>query len=69
MFEYKKIQAELEDFKCPKHGKSAIVSFKEGKMVLESVCCEEHKKFLLEKLTDISQKGFTDILVESVSGM
>lgn len=69
MFEYKKIKMELENLKCPQHGKSAIVSFKEGKLILEEVCCEEHRKYILENLAEIAHKDETEILLQSVTGM
>ena len=64
MFEYTKIKAELEEFKCPVHKKSAIVTFENGKMVVESYCCEQHKTYLDENLSDISQKNVADIIAE-----
>lgn len=64
MFEYTKIKAELEEFKCPKHGKSAIVSFDKGKLVVESFCCEEHKALLDKNLSDAMQKNVGDIIAE-----
>ena len=64
MFEYVKIKTELEEFKCPVHKKSAIVTFKDGKMELESYCCEKHKMLLDENLTDASQKNISDIITE-----
>ena len=64
MFEYVKIKAELEEFKCPVHKKSAIVTFADGKMVVESYCCEKHKILLDENLTDVSQKNIGDIISE-----
>jgi hypothetical protein len=62
MFEYAKIKAELEDVKCPVHGKAATVIFAEGKMTFENVCCEEHRKKLEEILPEIEQQDIADIL-------
>ena len=52
MFEYAKIKAELEEVKCPVHGKVATVIFADGKMTFENVCCEEHRKKLDEVLPE-----------------
>lgn len=64
MFEYTKIKAELEEFKCPVHKKSAIVTFETGKMEVESFCCQKHKELLDENLSDVSQKNIADIIAE-----
>jgi len=69
MFEYKKIKVELENMQCPVHGKSAIVSFKEGRMILESVCCDEHKKYLLENVSEVALQEEADILLQSLTGI
>lgn len=64
MFEYTKMKAELEEFKCPVHGKSAIVTFETGKMEVDSYFCEKHKALLDENLTDVSQRNIADIIAE-----
>ena len=64
MFEYTKMKAELEEFKCPVHKKSAIVTFEAGKMEVDSYCCEKHKALLDESLTDVSQRNIADIIAE-----
>lgn len=64
MFEYTKIKAELEEVKCPVHGKKATVSFDNGKMVVEANCCQEHKALLNQLLADVSQKNISDIISE-----
>jgi hypothetical protein len=64
MFEYKKIKTELEEVKCPVHGKTATVSFDSGKMVIETACCEEHKALIKVLLTDVSQRNIADIIAE-----
>jgi len=64
MFEYTKMKAELEEFKCPVHKKSAIVTFENGKMEVASYCCEKHKALLDENLTDVSQRNIADIIAE-----
>ncbi len=69
MFEYVRIKTELEDFKCPVHGRSAMVSFKDGKLVLEKVCCEEHRSFLLESIPDVTQDDFAEIMLVSLAGI
>ena len=62
MFEYAKIKAELEDVKCPVHGKAAIVVFDNGKMTFENVCCEAHRKKLEQVLPEIEQEDITELL-------
>ncbi|MES2622225.1 MAG: hypothetical protein V4615_15350 [Bacteroidota bacterium] len=64
MFEYQKIKTELEEVKCPAHGKKATVSFDNGKMVVETSCCEAHKVLLNRLLSDVSQKNISDIIAE-----
>lgn len=64
MFEYTKIKAELEEFKCPVHKKSAIVTFNTGRMVVDSYCCNKHKEVLDANLSDISQRNISDIIAE-----
>lgn len=64
MFEYTKMKAELEEFKCPVHKKSAIVTFETGKMEVDSYCCENHKALLDQNLTDVSQRNIADIIAE-----
>ncbi len=64
MFEYNKIKAELEEFKCPVHKKSAIVSFENGRMEVASYCCNKHKELLDENLSDVLQKNVNDIIAE-----
>jgi prepilin-type processing-associated H-X9-DG protein len=56
MFEYSKIKAEIEQVKCPLHGKSATVTFVDGKVNLENVCCDEHNKKLNEMLPEIEDR-------------
>ena len=51
MFQYSNIKAELEEFKCPVHRKSAIVTFENGKMEVHSYCCEKHRQLLDENLS------------------
>ncbi len=64
MFEYNKIKSELEEVKCPVHGKSASVTFDSGKMVIDSGCCEEHKALLNVLVSDVSQRNVADIISE-----
>lgn len=64
MFEYVKIKAELEEFKCPVHKKSALISFDKGKIEIESYCCEKHKALLDQNLSEVSQKNINDIISE-----
>lgn len=64
MFEYSKMKAELEEFKCPVHKKSAIVTFETGKMEVASYCCEKQKELLDENLSDVSQRNIADIIAE-----
>lgn len=65
MFQYTLIKAELEEFKCPVHRKSAIVTFENGKMEVHSYCCEKHRQLLDEKLTELpSAQNINDILSE-----
>lgn len=52
MFEFSRIKDELEKIKCPQHGKVAKITFKEGVVNLDDVCCEAHRKLLIEKLPD-----------------
>ncbi len=64
MFEYSKIKTELEEVKCPAHGKRANVSFDNGQMIVETCCCEEHKALLNVLLSDVSQRNIADIIAE-----
>ena len=64
MCEYNKMKAELEESKCPLHGKSAVVSFTFGKMVIENCCCEYHRQLLNENLADVAEKNLADIISE-----
>lgn len=69
MFEYKKIKAVLEDIKCPTHGRKAAVSFSDGKLVLEGVCCQEHENVLNKNLAEADYEGDIEMLLNSVAGM
>ncbi len=63
MFEYLKIKDELEQIKCAVHGKPATITFSDGKINLENVCCEEHKARLKQILPDIEeQQSLADIM-------
>lgn len=64
MFQYTQMKAELEEFKCPVHNKSAIVTFETGKMEVHSYCCEKHKHLLDESLEEMAQPNINDILCE-----
>ena len=63
MFEYAKMKAELEEKKYPVHGKTATVTFVDGQIKLDNVCCEQHLKKLNEMLPEIEgQQNAEDIL-------
>ena len=62
MFEYAKIKAELEVMKCPVHAESATIVFADGKLILENVCCDVHRKRLEDVLSDLEQHDVADIL-------
>jgi hypothetical protein len=64
MFEYQNIKTELEEVKCPVHGKPAQISFDQGKIQVEKCCCEEHKALLNRLIADSGQKNITDIISE-----
>ena len=63
MFAYAKLKEDLEKVKCSVHNKTATVNFVEGKVNLENVCCNEHRKKLLEMLPEVeAQTAVADIL-------
>ena len=66
MFAYSKMKADLEQVKCAVHNKTATVNFVEGKVNLENVCCEEHKKKLLEMLPEIEEQNAVSDILEDV---
>jgi hypothetical protein len=66
MFEFAKIKAELEEVKCPVHGKAAKASFVDGQVKLEDVCCEAHWKALGEQLPEIEDKQDAADILEDV---
>jgi hypothetical protein len=66
MFAYAKVKEDLEKVKCAVHGKTAIINFVDGKIKIESVCCEAHKKKLLEMLPEIDEQNAVSDILEDV---
>ena len=66
MFEYSKMKDELEQIKCPVHGKAANVKFINGKINIENICCDEHRKKLDESLPEIEERQDVADILEAV---
>ncbi|HWB63131.1 MAG TPA: hypothetical protein VG603_06465 [Chitinophagales bacterium] len=63
MFEYSKMKEELEQMKCPVHGKTATILVGDGKINIGDTCCNEHRETLLNKLPEVeSTQDVADIL-------
>ena len=66
MFEYSKIKDELEQIRCPAHGKTATVKFVDGKINFENVCCDEHRKRLEQSLPELEERQYVGDIMEDV---
>lgn len=66
MFAYSKMKEELEQIKCPLHGKTATVTFADGKVTFENTCCEEHIKKLNASLPEIEERHLMSDILEDV---
>lgn len=61
MLEFAKMKEELEQFRCPDHGKAPVIKLSETGFEFTDVCCDRFRKILDENLSESMVKNMGDI--------
>ena len=61
MLEFAKMKEELEQARCPEHGKKPVIRLTESGFEFKEVCCDNFRKILDENLSETMVKNIGDI--------